>query len=285
MFRNKYFKLKDYLLTQRLKRDTSILEPGYILPDGRQLIVSLTSFEPRLALIDLTLSSLLSQSLKPSKIILWLSHDIGELPDNIKRYEQAGITVERCKDIGSYKKLVPCLKAYPDDVIVTADDDLLYPKNWLKDLVKAYLREPGFIHCHRAHCITFDDNRLKPYKDWIWLAAGVKGADSRLFPTGGGGALYPPDSFHDDVINEELFLRLSPKADDVWFRVMALLKGTIPSKLHKNFREFPEVQASQENPKLAPYNVGSGGNDKQLKACLDYYNIPTSEFLRNKGIK
>ena len=42
------------------------------------------------------------------------------------------------EDIRSYKKLIPALKNFPTDVIITADDDVIYPEDWAERLLKSY---------------------------------------------------------------------------------------------------------------------------------------------------
>lgn len=278
---NKY---KDSRLLARLKKDNSTLNGAQRLCDGKELIVSLTTIPSRLSLLDLTFNALLSQSIQPTKIILWISDSLEYIPENIQSFVERGITVERCQDVGPHTKLVHALKEYPDAVIVTADDDTLYPKDWLEKLVNAYRNDATAIHCHRAHYINFtDDGELEPYLQWDWLSDGVHGRDIRLFPTGVGGVLYPPKSLHSDTTNLELLKKLSPRADDIWFKFMALLNGTTSSKVNSHFREFLTVDGSQENAKLGPENVGGGGNDRQLKACFEHYGIKYSilkqEFL------
>jgi hypothetical protein len=45
------------------------------------------------------------------------------------------------------------------------------------------------------------------------------------FAVGGGGVLYPPFSLHRDVVNRDLFRRLSPTSVDLWLFWMAQRAG------------------------------------------------------------
>jgi len=46
---------------------------------------------------------------------------------------------------GPYRKLIPALReAEPDDLIVTADDDIFSGRDWLQGLIKAYVQPRGF---------------------------------------------------------------------------------------------------------------------------------------------
>ncbi|MFZ1980133.1 MAG: glycosyltransferase domain-containing protein, partial [Smithella sp.] len=187
-----------------------------------RLIVSITSFGQRMYDVHFALYSLLNQTLKPDEIILWLGekefpHKEGNLPQSVLSLKNNGLTIKWCKDMGPYTKLIPALKEYPDDIIVTADDDIYYPRKFLELLYGAYLKEPQYIHCHRVHKITFDKNKnIQKYSKWIRQASNIESSLCN-FLTGAGGVLYPPNSLYKDVLNEELFLKLSPTADDIWF--------------------------------------------------------------------
>ena len=39
-------------------------------------------------------------------------------------------------------------------MIVTADDDTLYPEDWLKNLINVHNNYPNCVVCYRAHEIT-----------------------------------------------------------------------------------------------------------------------------------
>lgn len=118
------------------------------------------------------------------------------------------------------------LKGNLHSVIVTADDDMFYPKDWLKILYDSYQAEPQYIHCHRAHLmVKAPDGKLKKYRDWKLRSPGIQGPSPLLFPTGIGGVLYPPGFLHKEVFNEAVFMRICPTGDDIWLKAMSLLKG------------------------------------------------------------
>ena len=246
-----------------------------------RLIVSITSFEQRMYDIHFALYSLLNQTLKPDEIILWLGenefpHKEGDLPQSVLSLKNNGLTIKWCKDIGPYTKLIPALKEYPDDIIVTADDDIYYPGKFLELLYGAYLKEPQYIHCHRVHKITFDQNKnVQKYSKWIRQASNIEPSFCN-FLTGAGGVLYPPDSLYKDALNEELFLKLSPTADDIWFWAMAVLNNTRINVIKNNIAVLHFTNIERElglNGERILYrkNDIGGGNDKQLKNIFKYY--------------
>ena len=180
-----------------------------------------------------------------------------------------------------HTKLIYTLKEYPQGIIVTADDDVFYPRNWLKPLYEAYQKEPQYIHCHRAHLMTVKPNKkLQCYKKWDWFAQGIAGPSFLLFPTGCAGILYPPNSLNSEVFNYTVFSRICPTGDDVWFKAMSLLNGMACKKVAPAFKEFVTINGTQAKALLA-LNVKQNRNDEQIQATFEHYGLYRSLFASN----
>ena len=146
-------KIKKFKDDDKLQKRISEFNQTGVTTEKRkpQLIISVTSFSQRIRDVHFTLYSLLTQTLKPDAVVLWLGEEEfpdkeNNLPQSVLALKRNGLTIKWCKDTGSYKKLIPSLKEYPDDIIVTADDDIYYRPNWLELLYNAYLKEPQYIH-------------------------------------------------------------------------------------------------------------------------------------------
>ena len=230
------------------------------------LVVSLTSFGPRLPVVGKVLQSLLRQTVRPDRVILWLTEaDAGLLPEEVRAL---GAEIRTCPNWKSYKKIVPTLLEAPDAYIVTADDDVYYGPDWLAGLVA---RAGAGVVCHRGHRIGLTDGQPRPYGGWEWNI-GAPAAGLLIFPTGVGGVLYAPGVFHPDVTDAGKFTRLAPSADDVWLYWMHRLRGSRPEKVGGKFRvvEWPGSQTQN----LRGGNLGSGGNDRALQAMIAEYGWP-----------
>ena len=241
------------------------------------IIISLTSYEGRFRELPITLYSLLNQSLKPDRIILWLSEDFKEinaLPYDITQFIKNGLEIRFVKDIGSYTKVIYAFKEFSESIIVTADDDIYYPKDWLKKLYLSFIAHPDDIQVHRAH--RADLNRK--YNDWE-KHIKEESALYENFLTGVGGVLYPPNCFSKEVLREDIFLKQAPTCDDVWLWVMALVnkrkirivKNYIKTLMHINI--FKQLFSKN----LYKKNI-QGLNDEQLENLLKYYG----ENVKNK---
>lgn len=245
----------------------------------RKIIVNLTSFPERMYDIHYCLYSLLNQSCRPDMLVLWLAEEEfpgkeKDIPSKVLKLRRNGLTIKWCRNLHSYKKLIPALKAFPDDILVTADDDIFYPGNWLESLYESYLGNPEFIHCHRAHRIKLEDGRAAPYSAWEKCVADV--FPSYLnFLTGVGGVLAVPGHFHQDMTEERLFRSLCPQGDDIWFWAMAVMNGTRVNVVKNPVNNITYINPEREfnlNGERTLFSQNkAGGNDKQLAAVLEHY--------------
>lgn len=254
------------------------ISPGK-LDDSSDVIISLTSYGRRVPkAVPYTIYSIFLQKKKPSKIILWLD-DINwnedNLPAKLRFLKQHGLEIRFCKDIRSYKKLIYTLPLYPSKSIITIDDDILYERSFVKELVRLHEQHPCQVISLRYHKPKWDKEgySLLPYK--VWSKAKEAKATKNYMPTGVGGVLYPPGSFNDEVMNEQVFTKLCPLADDVWFWAMEILNDTkvfcVKKMMYYPFDFF--YQEFHRGASLYDSNVTYSENDNQIKAVLDYYNL------------
>ncbi|MCQ2562306.1 MAG: glycosyltransferase, partial [Alphaproteobacteria bacterium] len=195
-----------------------------------------------------------------------------DLPKKLLALCKKGLTISwYSHDIKSYTKLVPTYKKFSGSVIVTADDDVLYPDNWLKLLLDSYAKYPFDINCHRCHQITFEHrNKIEKYNNWSLLYS-VPSASFNNFLTGVGGVLYPPFCLYKDILNEQKFMKLAPNADDIWFWTMAVLNG-VKCRVIKNC--ISHIKSSNASQDFALCKINTQNeclNDKQLKNVLSEY--------------
>ena len=252
------------------------------------LLVALTSFQARTRWLRPTLASLMRQSIKPDKIILYLHRNsVADLPPSVLAMRKRGleITILDGADLLAYKKIIPSLKTYPDALIVTADDDLMYERTWLAKLYHAYQREPHYLHCHRAHRIKRKKNgQLKQFLDWDLTSPGYQGAGSDLVATNGAGTLFRSSLLSPEVFNQRVFLQDAPYADDLWIYAMARKQRTLVKKIAAHSTPLLEVHINASTPlgqlsSLSKKNfIESKQNDRQLNAVLQRYDLFDAVF-------
>lgn len=255
------------------------------------VIVSLTSYDERFSDLEITLYSLVNQKIKPDRIILWLDKErytLNNLPYIITKYLKNGLEIRFVEDIRSYTKIYYALKEFLDSIIVTADDDIFYPKYWLERLYYSYISNPQNIHCHRAHRLILENQEIMPYETWI-KHAKEESARFDNFLTGVGGVLYPPNCFSSEVLRKDIFLKYAPTADDIWLWIMAVVNNRKIRIVKNHIKTLTCVdligQLGIKNKKTL-YSINSkGANDKQLKSLLDFYGQNVINNIKKDSVK
>lgn len=255
-------------------------DPGVSQSDTNSLLVSLTTFNKRINDVHLVVESVFQQSLKANKVVLWISaqeFSWSDIPAALRKQCDRGLEIEFCEeDLGPYTKFYYAFKKYPDHLVLTVDDDVLYPSDMIDILYRAYRKDPAKIYCNRAHQMKVgDDGKLMPYLNWNLNSAEFT-RPSLVFPTGVGGVLYFPNCFDAEVLNKEAFLKLAPKADDVWLKAMSLRKGT-PACLVSDGRDWSQrflfVEGSQKYALKHENLQDDFGNDQKIAAVFDAYDL------------
>lgn len=236
------------------------------------LVLSLTTFPERLSSAAITLKTLLRQTVRPRALVVVLSKvQFDRVPEELKRFEHLGVRVIFDDgDIRSFKKLIPIREQFSGATIVTADDDVIYPSDWLARLVSAHQRGPNDVVGHRGTCIVGGKESLAPYVSWP--QAGVSTPSARVFLTGMGGILYPADALPPEALDRSLAIRLCPTADDIWFKAMELIGGVSVRKVSDDPAQLHGVRSAQRFS-LRQLNVDDGRNDAQFRTVMDYFGL------------
>lgn len=260
-------KLEDYALNKT--------ELG--IDENNDIIISLTTYSNFINQVHITIESLMEQTVKPKKIVLWISDKYKdyEIPEILNKQKKRGLEIRKTRDIGSYKKLIPALQEFPNNPIITCDDDVIYPIDTIEWLLKAYKNDPAKIYFRRGHKMILKDSKhFIPYNNFIWEMQDLT-TDIYNFFTGVGGVLYPPNCFDSEVFNYEKFSKLAPYADDIWFNAMALKNNTSCQKIYTKRNCYIDYDLLKEDSgqRLQAKNVKRNKNDIQLQAVWDEYNL------------
>lgn len=181
-----------------------------IITRRTNIIVSLTSYHDRILSksLDMSIESILKQTLQPKKIVLTLyKKDIPLLSSYIKGLIDDN-TIELISvddDIMSHKKYFYAMQKYKECPIVLMDDDIVYDENTIMELYKSYTKHPNCVNALRTHRIKRDNKGvILPYSKWDYECKNVNEPDIELFATTGYGTLYPPDilKINDSVLKQ-----------------------------------------------------------------------------------
>lgn len=194
--------------------------------NGKRVIVSLTSFPKRIPTLHLVIECLLRQTVKPDKIVLYFTQsqvpNINTLPSTLLELQKRGLEIQLCPDeIRSHTKYFYAIQQFPEDIVITVDDDLFYRTDLVEYLLINHVSHPNAIIANWTKEIV---SGRKKYTEWPDNL--VPHENKRQLLLGVSGVLYPPHSLDEDVFDVEKIKNLSLTADDVWLTAMARKKGT-----------------------------------------------------------
>ena len=219
------------------------------------MIISLTTLPSRIQYIKPVIDSLKKQGFP---IYLWI-------PKYVKRLNQTfdgkiprflnGIHYEVIEDRGSITKLLGGLEI-TKSLLITADDDVIYHKDWAKNLINYYesLNIKGAC-CYRGR--VFKGKKMTSYRN-TRLVEKHKEVRKVNIVCGTWGALY-----HKDMFSKDIFELKHHMVDDI----------VISCELHKNdisiwcLPSYGNIKPYQicRKDSLWGHNRGENNNDKALR--------------------
>ena len=186
-----------------------------------------------------------------------------------------GLIIKWCKNIKSYNKLIPILREYPNDYIITADENIFYPKDWIKNMWIQYKKTPNTIIVSRAKKISFDEyNNMMYYNEWKFINE-YSGSSFLNFPMGDGGVLYYPNSLSNLVFDEEYFLKLCPTGEDIWFWAMAMLNKTKITTIENTLNDLIYINLARKSGILKEHTLECSNHkiNTQIKNIITEFPV------------
>lgn len=252
--------------------------------DNGEIIVSLTSYGHRVTeMLPYMLYSMLTQTVLPHKIAVFLDYDNWNdtiLPPLLKEMQRIGVDFYYCEDLKSYKKLIPALQMFPENPILVCDDDFYYHKNYVEWMTEAYIdSDKKTVIGSWGKLPLKKDGQYLPFTEWIDCKYSKGENESSTLFGSGNGTLFPCHVFDGEIQNKNVFMKLCPTADDIWFWAMmerqkvnrVYLKQLRGYGIHGLVERLDDIDVNADT--LSKINVIQGANNRQLKLLLDYYKL------------
>jgi hypothetical protein len=202
-----------------------------------KVIVSLTSYPARLPYLHTCIKSLLNQAYKPDKVVLYLGEDTNREDVTSQLWELCPFGLEIVFCLGNlrpYKKYIYAMQQYPDDIVITVDDDVIYSRRLVGSLMRSYAQHPDSVSAQLASKIISDEGRYLPFNCWqrqyafVWYKK--RKPSLQLMAIGVGGVLYPPADkclMAKEVFDADLITSVCDCLnDDIWLKLNQLRVGT-----------------------------------------------------------
>lgn len=246
---------------------------GVAVPD---VDVSLTCISGRIGRLDAVVASILAQDVAPARVLIHLSRGpylldegVADLPEALAALVDGGrVQVIWADNTGPYRKILPWLAAHIGTarLVVTADDDTLYPPDWLGRLLAARAAT-GAVTGWTAHPVVVKRGRVAGYGRWFG-AEVPEGPALHLLPIGKDGVLYAGSDFPPDVLDYATASRIAPTADDLWLRWHLARVGVMAQAAGQG---VALQDVSRGGPSLWRAYNRQGGNDAVIAALEAHF--------------
>jgi hypothetical protein len=191
-------------------------KPSRTVPERpERVIVSLTTIPERSRRILPALRSLLDQTCPADAVVLaW--------PDRSLRTGQpypeppelpSGVRLLHCEDEGPASKLLAVLRLEPNAAIIVADDDIIYPNDFIANLLAAHRANPRAAVGWRGWQLS---QASDPRHFRHIFATGIKLPTPVDVILGTWGYLIPPMAFDNAIFDIDAFPEELRWVDDVW---------------------------------------------------------------------
>lgn len=238
----------------------------------RKVVVSLTSFPSRLEKLWLVVESLLRQTCPPDRIVLWLcTKEVASLdavPESLRKEQESGVFEIRFvpEAFRSHLKYYHAFREFPEDVVITVDDDIIYHPKTIESLLMEHQKNPDAIITNLAREIKYTNGRLNEYNSWPQVNGYLDSGE--VFLLGYGGVLYSTPPLCPEVLEWQVFTEVCKLADDVWLNAIARIKG-VKVICNSSQNIYIEIK-NNKTVRLKYKNVGSSMNDQQIEAVDSY---------------
>lgn len=147
------------------------------------VVVTLTSWTKRINNVKVIVESIMNNTIQPDRVYLNLSQtefDGIKLPKDLVEYfdsdDRLIINWIPGSNTKAMKKIFPILKyLQDDDIIIDADDDILFPK----DLIESRLKD--FENSGRKYCITSNTHRSVGFNHQMMVVSAISLFQKKMF--------------------------------------------------------------------------------------------------------
>lgn len=253
----------------------------------KKIIVSMTTIPSRKERLKENIFSILNQSVSFDKLVINIDDNLSK--DDYKWYKKfAKISDKIIFNKASAKwrscnKLLPTLLLFPDDVIITIDDDVYYPVDCFKYLLEQHTKTPGYIVSHEVNPILIENNFITYLNSY-----DIKVNQFQWGKYLSNCCLFPPHVFDGtDLMDYDKMMACTKGThDELWFWVNSTLNKVKCVGLNyiRTFAYDVKRNWSADEYRLTHINEKQDSIDDYMKEINKMYGTRLIENINNDKV-
>lgn len=255
---------------------------------SHNVIVALTSWKPRLPYVHISINSILDCDETPDKVVLTVfKDDISYISKECNDLIQSGkVELIICdKDLKGAKRWYYLYPKYENDVVILIDDDILYPKNTISELISYYKKYPETVIVRNGRPILLDSpGEIKPFLDtkdiYRFRDIDINKPSYLNHFLCGCGTLIPPHAININEVDINLVEKYT-QIDEVVL-MYYLLKNNYKSIVipHKSWSDIIQPIRGYDLEKYALWNKNKLCNTEEMHNDIGYNDLIYPELQR-----
>ena len=254
-----------------------------------EIIVSMTTIPKRKERLTDNLPSILKQSYQFDKLVINiddnLSEDDYQWYENLKE-EDSRIEINKCESKWrSCNKLLPTIKKYPEDIVITVDDDIYYPVDTIKLLVEVYENNKDCIITHEINPINFNRDMTYVSYENAYDVMLLQREWGKYFSN---CCLFPPHVFDgSDLFDYDKMMECTNGThDELWFWVQSTINGVQCIGLNYVRSFAPEMlkQYEEGEYQLTTFNNTAEKIEGYMKKINEMYGERLIKNITSKNV-
>jgi len=227
-------------------------------------IASMTTYPARFNHALKAIESIQLQTIKAKTLVVHISEEDWRQAEKdfirpVKFRFHNKVIIEPCENLKPLNKILYAAKRFPEENIVTFDDDVIYPRDRVERLINRHKEYPQNPIAFRVRKVSFSEHKVEPYSQWK-LGHDKGGPNPLNFPTSVSGSLYPAGIFPESFFDAETYKSICLNNDDVWTYFHMLLSDT--PFVSGGIEIAPKSVEGSQRSALWKSNVSLGGNDE-----------------------
>lgn len=234
---------------------------------------TMTTYPARFDHALIAIDSINKQSIKPKALVINIAEEDfraaeKDFINKAKFIFNNWLIINKCINLKPANKIVHTAKEHGDNVLVSFDDDVIYPNDRAAKLLAMHQKFPDHPIAYRTREVQFDGEKVKPYSSWPFNKS-LGSPKKTIFPTSVSGSLYPSDFFSEEFFDIDTYIKLSHNNDDIWTYFHVLLQGS--EFVAAGTEPVPTSIDGSQKSALWKTNVSKNTNDKIISALEKRY--------------